>query len=72
MLNHWRFYNMEYNENCKSCNEFNNSRCPFVNYNKHNECPCTVCLIKTMCKKPCEAFDKFKSYIKSNKNVVIL
>ena len=59
--------NMDYNENCRSCIEFQSDdfsslslRCDLIDYNKHNECPCTFCLVKSMCKIPCNDYKKFQ------------
>ena len=55
--------NWEYNENCKGCIEFQSSeyssRCLLIDSNKHNNCPCTFCLIKSMCQEPCEDYNDF-------------
>ena len=33
--------------------------CQYTKYNKTGSCPCTICLVKSMCENGCETRDKW-------------
>jgi len=56
---------MSYNKECKGCAEFKNETeeyiCYFARANQYqNICPCSLCLVKTMCNTACEAYKTFE------------
>ncbi len=51
-------------QNCSGCS-VNNSPiedCNYYNYNKDGSCPCTECLVKTMCKSETQECDPFYTW----------
>jgi len=44
------------NTSCKGCRD-NGIECWISNM---KNCPCSICLIKTMCKIPCKAYNDFE------------
>ena len=33
--------------------------CPYTEYNIEGACPCTICVVKTMCGDPCPEYEKW-------------
>jgi len=47
--------------NCEGCNYFTHHRCGFYNHNiASNICPCSLCIIKMMCKSSCPDWFEWK------------
>ena len=50
-------------EECKGCllNEGHvyKRQCMFQKSNEHQNCPCNICLVKSMCKSPCEEYSEY-------------
>jgi len=56
--------------NCKGCTTRENigspkylafgAACPYIERNKDGACPCTKCIVKTMCHECCDPFQNFK------------
>ena len=54
---------------CKGCRSFNRKRelCSSgINPQmlEIKQCPCSICLVKTMCSRGCQDFQDYKTYIK--------
>jgi len=59
--------------NCEGCTTRKNigspkylaftKACPYIERNNNGACPCTKCIVKTMCRQRCEPFDVFIGYI---------
>jgi len=48
---------------CKGCAGFEiKSNCQLINTNKDKDCPCKVCLIRSMCIDTC---NEYKAYAKT-------
>jgi len=48
-------------ENCKGCGTLKdvNGECHYALGNSDGKCPCTTCIVKSMCEQSCEDFEKF-------------
>ena len=44
---------------CKGCNEYHDTGCSFINHNRDGTCPCTECVVKTMCLVSCDSYDEW-------------
>lgn len=50
------------NELCIGCNDID-AECDWEEWNsKKTPCPCSICLIKSMCKDSCESFKIYIGY----------
>jgi hypothetical protein len=54
-------------EHCKGCLVPGNNgkgECYADGHNENGDCPCTTCLVKTMCSGDCDLFGEFAERIK--------
>jgi hypothetical protein len=45
--------------NCNGCG----TECEMIEFNKNRSCPCTQCLVKTMCHDMCEEWGEWYEYL---------
>ena len=50
-------------EECEGCESYNNSCTGEVIHINNNTCPCSICLVKTMCRYDCQPFQMYVSII---------
>ena len=52
------------NDHCVGCISYIASKydlyCLYSRYSTNGECPCSECVIKVMCKDPCNEFENFR------------
>ena len=64
---------MSYNEECKKCCEFEDGpqNCHLAILNRYqNICPCTFCLVKSMCNTSCDLYKDFEIVMEAKGMIV--
>ena len=53
------------NKECRGCEGYrsNYELCTFGKYNKQELCPCTICLVKVMCKVWCRDYFEMRNEV---------
>lgn len=50
-------------DNCKGCRSnhiYNKGGCNWREYNQNGDCPCVLCIVKSMCNDPCDPYDDWQ------------
>ena len=56
-------------DHCKGCFSDTQNFCSYSEYNTYSECPCSKCVIKVMCNRPCDKFKGFQEYNCTNTDI---
>jgi hypothetical protein len=49
---------------CTGCHSYSSkpgSACILIKHNQKGKCPCTLCIVKTMCDDACQSFIQFEN-----------